>query len=163
MGQDSLPKYALLISKTSVGMGGLGLLYSSHQTAPNFIINMTASMKCATNGMRLNKDLAPFKFCSSIAMLYSQELIPTSTYLRRFYSLIPSVAKVGCAPTTPRVDKMAHFLTRTPPPAHVDISRNSVGNRSSQNCMLNYRSITHAIYRTCQASSHPICQHPWWA
>ena len=41
-GQESLPKYALLISHISVGMGGLGLLYLSHRAAPDFTINMTA-------------------------------------------------------------------------------------------------------------------------
>ena len=39
----------------------LGLLHPSHRAAPDFVINMTSSMKCATNGIRLNKDLAPLQ------------------------------------------------------------------------------------------------------
>ena len=70
-------------------------------------------MKCTTNGLRLNKDLVPFKFCPSIGAIYSRELNPNSTYLRRFYALLPTIAQVGCVPTTPEVDKAQHFLTRT--------------------------------------------------
>ena len=77
--QERLPKYAFLISQTSAGMGGLGLLNPSYQSAPDFVINVTSSMKCATNGIRPNKDLAPLQFCPSIGALYSQELNPDST------------------------------------------------------------------------------------
>ena len=44
VGQEPHPKYALLISQTSVGMGGLCLLYPSHRAAPDFVINMTTSI-----------------------------------------------------------------------------------------------------------------------
>ena len=94
-------------------MGGLGLLYPSHQAAPDFVINMKSSMKCATDGIWLNKDLDPLQFCPYIGALYSQEHNPNSTYLHQFYALLHFIAQVGCAPTTPQAEKSAHFLTRT--------------------------------------------------
>ena len=69
VGQENLPTYALLIAQTSVSMGGLGLLYPSHQAALDFVINMTSSMKCATSGIQLNKDLTLLQFCPSIGAL----------------------------------------------------------------------------------------------
>ena len=73
-GRESRPKYAILIAQTSVGMCGLAILYPSHRAAPDFTIHMTASIKCATNSVRLNKDLEPFQFCPLNAALYSHEL-----------------------------------------------------------------------------------------
>ena len=92
------PLQSNIFAQISVGMGRMGLLYPSHQAAPDFVINITASMKCATSGIRLNKDLQAFRFCPSIAALYSRELNPDSTYLHCFHSLVTSIAEVECAP-----------------------------------------------------------------
>ena len=50
VGQENLPTYALFITQTSVSMGGLGLLYPSHRAAPDFVLNMTSSIKFTTTG-----------------------------------------------------------------------------------------------------------------
>ena len=45
VGQEAIQCYTLLVLQISVSMGGLELLYPSHQAAPDFPITMMVSMR----------------------------------------------------------------------------------------------------------------------
>ena len=60
LGQASLPNYAILVSRISVGLGGLGSLNSRYCAAPDFTITVTATMRIANDGISLNPNLGPY-------------------------------------------------------------------------------------------------------
>ena len=91
------------------------MIYPSHRNAPDFAINMMTSMRCASEGIKLNDDLTNFKFCPSIRSLYSTHKKPGSTYLRQFHALLPHIAASGYSPSTPAADRDSHLTTRTSP------------------------------------------------
>ena len=78
--RESIPNHTLIIAQIGKGVGGLGFLYPSHIAAPNFVITMNSSMNYTTQGIRPNPDIALFKFCPTVAALYSWSHNPDSTY-----------------------------------------------------------------------------------
>ena len=115
--------------------------------------NMTASIKCATRGVRPNKDLELFQFSPLITVLYSHELNPNSTYLHRFHSLITSIADIGCTPTTPHAEKKQRISSLEPHcQAHVDKSKDFMDTTSLLNSMPRSKLTTPVLFHISQAS-----------
>jgi hypothetical protein len=62
---------------------------------------MTATIRNAQQGFRLRHDLLPFKLHQSLSNLFQTSTNPTSHILQRFQRLLPSIAHIACAPSTP--------------------------------------------------------------
>ena len=49
-GRQAIPDHAMLVAQTSVGKGGLGLVYPSHRAVPDFVLTMISSTRYAAGG-----------------------------------------------------------------------------------------------------------------
>jgi len=70
LGRESTPNYVSIISQISIGLGGLGLLNSSHCAATDFVITMAAATRMANDSISFNPDLEQYHFCHSIMEPY---------------------------------------------------------------------------------------------
>lgn len=99
--RTDIPHHSQLMAQSACSKGGLGLIYTSHRAATDFVITMINAMKFASKGVRLNKDLESTTLCSTIGALCSKEENPESTILNQFRLLLPHIAKVPTPPSTP--------------------------------------------------------------
>ena len=126
LGQESIPQYSMNIGHVGTGRGGLGLLYSSHRAAPDFVLTMAKSMRYAAQGFSFNVDTAPVTVHPTISDLYLRASNPESAILERFEILLPHIAEIAVAPTCPQDERINHFLTKT--------STHSARSRIKQHC-----------------------------
>jgi len=87
------------------------IMLSKHCNS-DFVITMTATICNAIDGFLLHKDLLPFKLQTSLSHLFTIATSPTSLILQQFHHLLPQIASIACAPSTPPSDKrITHFLS----------------------------------------------------
>jgi hypothetical protein len=145
--QPTIPPSAILISQLGLASGGLGLLCPRTRAAPDFVITMTAATRNAQHGFRLHHDLLPFKLHQSLSNLFQTSTNPTSHILQRFQRLLPSIAHIACAPSTPTHDRITHFLT--------SVSEKSARSRIKTHCN-NYlwTELHHEFYNSAPDQLH---------
>jgi hypothetical protein len=115
IGITTLPHHALLIAQLSLNAGGLGILDPRTRAIPDFMLTLTTSIRHATNGIYLNKQLNNVHLHPTIAALYSITTNPHSLILKRFHHILPNIATSSCPPTVPRTDLSQYFLTTLSP------------------------------------------------
>ncbi len=111
LASPSTSSHAILISQLSLRAGRLGLLCPRTRATPDFVITMAATIRNATNGFKLHKDLLPFQLHDSITQLFHPDTNPDSLIQQHFHTLLPQIASVACPPSTPPPIRIQHFLS----------------------------------------------------
>ena len=109
----AIPQASLMLSQISVANGGLGLLNASARAIPDFVLTMAMAMRHASQGFRINKDLAPCRLHPTVQDLYCRASNPDSLILQRFELLLLPIAEVACGPKCPADERANHLLTKT--------------------------------------------------
>ncbi len=109
------PEYATLLSQLGLCAGGLGPLCPRTQTALDFVITMASTCQNALQGFRNHKDLSNFFMHLTLSTLFDVFINTTSNILKRFQCLLPHIADIACAPSTPLSDRINHFLMLVSP------------------------------------------------
>jgi hypothetical protein len=104
------PEYATLLSQLGLRAGGLGLLCPCTRAAPDFVITMASTHQNALQGFCIHKDLPNFFMHPTLGAIFDVSIITTSNILKRFQCLLPHIADIACAPSTPPSDRINHFL-----------------------------------------------------
>ena len=114
-GVQALPHYALLIAQLNIQAGGLGILDPRARAIPDFMLFFTSSLRHATRGIHLNKNLQNVPIDETISDLYSLSTNPNSCILQRYHHILPQMASTACPPTIPRTDLAQYFLSTLSP------------------------------------------------
>jgi hypothetical protein len=109
------PEYATLLSQLGLRAGVLGLLCPRTQAAPDFVITMVSACRNAFQGFRIHEDLPNFFMHQTLSALFDVSINTTSNILKCFHCLLPHIANIACAPSTPPSDRINHFLTSVSP------------------------------------------------
>ena len=126
LNQPTIPPSTILISQLGLASGGLGILSPRTRAVPDFVITMTTATRNAKHGFNLHRDLLPFKLHQSICDLFTPSINTTSHILQRYQHLLPKIAYIACAPSTPTTERTTHFLS--------SISEKSARSRIKQHC-----------------------------
>ena len=110
-----LPQLAILISRLNVNAGGLGIINPSLRAAPDFVINMSASIRRTTLGFSINRDILPIRLHTSITKLFSYTDNTSSKCLQRYNGLLPHIAPLCCSAKCPSNEHIIAFESRTSP------------------------------------------------
>jgi hypothetical protein len=76
---------------------------------------MASAHRNALQRFRIHKDLPNFFMHLTLSTLFDVSMNTTSYILKRFHCLLPHIAEVACAPSTPPFDRINHFLTLVSP------------------------------------------------
>mmetsp|Transcript_18973 Transcript_18973/g.34190 ORF Transcript_18973/g.34190 Transcript_18973/m.34190 type:complete len:1170 (+) Transcript_18973:5063-8572(+) len=139
----AIPQATLMISQISVADGGLGLLNASARAIPDFVLTMAMAMRHASQGFRVNKDLAPRRLHPTVQNLYCRASNPDSLILQRFEHLLLPIADVACGPKCPADERANHLLTKT--------STHSARGRLRSHCS---KGLVDALYALLGDSTH---------
>ena len=103
----------MLIAQTSVGQGGLGLIYPSHCAVPDFVLTIVSSARYAgEEGFKLNPDTGPVVMHQTIHDLYQRSQNPKSRLLKLFQDLLHVVADAAVSDNCPKIDHSTQLLTQ---------------------------------------------------
>ena len=106
--RQSIPLASLLIAYITVSQGGLGMMDAATRAIPDFVITMSQAICYAEVSFTFNKDKTPLTLPTSLSNLFSTTNNQSSTFLRNFYQLLPTLALVGSPSKCP--DPIDFFL-----------------------------------------------------
>jgi hypothetical protein len=109
------PEYATLLSQLGLRTGGHGLLCPCTRATPDFVITMASACRNALQGFHIHKELPNFFMHPALGALFDISINTTSNILKRFHCLLPHIADVACAPSTPPSNQINHFLALVSP------------------------------------------------
>ena len=103
----------MLVAQTSVGKGGLGLVYPSHRAVPDFVLTMILPTRYAAGeGFVFDRELSPVTDHDSITRLYQLASNPDSTILKKFNALMPVLAANVVSHKCPANKREDQFMWR---------------------------------------------------
>ncbi len=76
---------------------------------------MASACRNALQGFRIHKDLPNFFMHPTLGALFDVSINTTSNILKPFHCLLPHIAGVACAPSTPPSDRINHSLMLVSP------------------------------------------------
>ena len=107
----SIPLSSLTIAHMTIAQGGLAMMDAATRAIPDFILTMSQAVRIAEQGVALSKTHS-HKLAPSLCALFRTRTNQGSTFLKRFYTLLPAVALVAAPKQSP--DPLDYLLKNGP-------------------------------------------------